>query len=76
MIELDELHKKWMGDAGYRREYEALEEEFALASAMIRARTRAGLARRISPKEMATSESAIARMESGRAFFPGAMCEV
>ena len=32
-----------MKDAKYRREYEALEEEFSLVSALIAARTRAGL---------------------------------
>ena len=43
MTKIKELHKKWMGDAEYRREYDALEEEFALASALIAARARAGL---------------------------------
>jgi hypothetical protein len=43
MTRIKELHKKWMGDAEYRQEYEALKEEFALASTMIRARKRAGL---------------------------------
>jgi transcriptional regulator with XRE-family HTH domain len=66
MTSIKALHKKWMGDAEYRREYEALEEEFALASAMIKARKQAGLTQEELAKQMDTSQSAIARMESGR----------
>ena len=39
---VDDLHKKWMKNPKYRREYEALEEEFSLAAALIEARARAG----------------------------------
>jgi transcriptional regulator with XRE-family HTH domain len=66
MTRIKDLHKTWMGDAKYRQEYEALEEEFALASAMIGARKRAGLTQEELAREMDTSQSAIARMESGR----------
>ncbi len=43
MIKFDTLHKKWMKEPGYRKEYEALEEEFALIAEMAKARARAGL---------------------------------
>jgi hypothetical protein len=43
MTKIADLHKKWLKDPEYRREYEGLEEEFALASAIIAARSRAGL---------------------------------
>lgn len=66
MTRIKDLHKRWMDDPEYRREYEALEEEFTLASAMIKARKRAGLTQEELAKEMETSQSAIARMESGR----------
>jgi transcriptional regulator with XRE-family HTH domain len=66
MTRIKDLHKRWIADAEYRQEYEALEEEFALASAMIRARKQAGLTQEALAKEMDTSQSAIARMESGR----------
>ena len=32
---VDDLHKKWLTNPKYRREYEALEEEFSLAAALI-----------------------------------------
>ena len=66
MTKIKDLHRKWMRDPEYRNEYEALEEEFALASAMIAARKRAGLTQEDLAREMDTSQSAVARMESGR----------
>ncbi len=42
-IRVDDLHKGWMKNPKYRREYQALEEEFSLGAALIEARTRAGL---------------------------------
>jgi ribosome-binding protein aMBF1 (putative translation factor) len=66
MKKISTLHKKWMKSPGYRKEYEALENEFALASAVIAARTRAGLTQDELAKRMKTSQSAIARLESGR----------
>jgi len=61
------LHKAWMKDAAYRKEYDALEEEFALASAMIAARARAGLTQEQLAAKMKTTQSTIARLESGKA---------
>jgi transcriptional regulator with XRE-family HTH domain len=66
MTRLSDLHKKWLKDPAYRKDYEALEEEFALASALIEARARAGLTQEELAERMQTSQSAIARMESGR----------
>lgn len=66
MKKISALHKKWMKDPDYRKEYVALEEEFALASAMIAARSRAGLTQEELAHRMKTSQSTIARLESGR----------
>lgn len=66
MSRIKDLHKRWLRDDDYRREYDALEDEFTLASAMIEARQRAGLTQDQLAEKMETSQSAIARMESGR----------
>jgi len=66
MTKIDDLHAKWMGDAEYRRAYDGLDEEFSLIRAMIDARTRAGLTQEQLAERMETSQSAVARMESGR----------
>jgi transcriptional regulator with XRE-family HTH domain len=66
MTRIMDLHKKWMKDPEYRKEYEALEEEFALAAAVAEARIRAGLSQAQLARRMKTTQSTIARLESGR----------
>jgi ribosome-binding protein aMBF1 (putative translation factor) len=66
MIRFKELYKKWMKDPEYRKEYEALEEEFALAAAVAKARIHAGLSQAELARRMKTTQSTIARLESGR----------
>jgi transcriptional regulator with XRE-family HTH domain len=66
-IRVDDLHKHWWKDPAYRREYEALEEEFSLAAALIEARARAGLTQEEVARRMKTTQAVIARLESGRA---------
>jgi len=61
-----QLHKEWMEDPDFRREYDALEEEFALIRAMIAARARAGLSQAELAERMGTTQSTIARLEGGR----------
>ena len=43
MSRMDEPHTGWLKDPAYRKDYKALEGEFALAAALIRARAEAGL---------------------------------
>ena len=62
------LHERWMRDADYRKEYAALEEAFAIAKALIKARSDAGLTQDQVARRMKTSRSFIARLESGGAF--------
>ena len=64
-IRADNLHKKWMKDSKYRREYEALEEEFSLVNALIEARARAGLTQEEVARRMKTTQAVIARLEGG-----------
>ncbi|AOO81210.1 helix-turn-helix domain-containing protein [Bosea vaviloviae] len=55
-----------MSDPEFKREYDALEEEFALLTSLIRARTKAGLTQEELAQRMGTTQSVIARLESGR----------
>jgi len=64
-IRVDDLYKKWMKDAKYRREYKALAEEFSLVAALIEARTRAGLTQEQVAHRMKTTQAVIARLEGG-----------
>jgi len=66
MMKFNDLHKKLMKDPAYRKEYDALEEEFALIAAVAKARARAGLSQAQLAKRMKTTQSTIARLESGR----------
>jgi transcriptional regulator with XRE-family HTH domain len=66
MTKVRDLHKKWMKEPRYRQEYEALEEEFALAAEVAKARLRAGLSQAELARRMKTTQSSIARLESGR----------
>ena len=55
-----------MKDPEFRAEYEALEGEFALASALIEARGRAGMTQAQVAEAMGTTQAAIARLEDAR----------
>jgi ribosome-binding protein aMBF1 (putative translation factor) len=66
MTKLKTLHQKWSEDADYRKAYDALEEEFALAAAIAEARGRAGLTQAEVAQRMHTTQSNIARLEAGR----------
>jgi len=65
-IPLKEFMAKSLADPDVKREFDALEQEFAIASELIRARARAGLSQAELAKRMGTSQSAIARLESGQ----------
>jgi transcriptional regulator with XRE-family HTH domain len=66
MARITELHKKWLKEPKYRKAYEALEEEFVLASALIDVRSRAGLTQQELARKMGTTQPVVARLESGR----------
>ena len=65
MKKATDLHTQWMKEPKYRKEYKALEHEFDLASTLIAARTHAGLSQRELADRMKTSQSFVARLESG-----------
>ena len=65
-IPIEDVAKEWMKDEEFRAEYEALEDEFALASALIEARARAEMTQEQVAQAMGTTQAVIARLESGR----------
>jgi transcriptional regulator with XRE-family HTH domain len=61
----DQLKAEWLADPEFRAEYEALGPKFELIHEFIAARARAGLTQEQLAERMGTSQSAIARIESG-----------
>lgn len=66
MARISEMHKRWMKEPKYRKAYEVMEDEFAIARAVIAARKRAGLTQTELALRMGTTQPAVTRMESGR----------
>lgn len=66
MRSVEAWKKKKLKDPAFRKEYDALEPEFALARELIGARVKAKLTQEEVARRMGTSQSAVARMESGR----------
>ena len=66
MGKVSELHKKWSKDPKYRSAYEGLRPEFEIARSLIGARTQAGLTQAQLAERIQTTQSAVARFESGR----------
>ena len=65
MIPVEEAFAEWRQDPLYREAYECLEEEFALAAALIEARSEADISQEEIARRMQTSQPAIARLEGG-----------
>ena len=59
------MHKEWLKEPKYRKAYDALEEEFALAASVIEARKRAGLTQQQLARKMGTTQPVVARLEGG-----------
>ena len=66
MIDVENWLKKKLKDPKFKAEYDRLEPEFALARELISARTKAKLTQAQVARRMGTSQSAVARIESGR----------
>jgi ribosome-binding protein aMBF1 (putative translation factor) len=66
-IPVREAAEEWMKDPEFKAAYDALEDEFALASALMDARAKADMTQEQVAAAMGTTQTAIARMESGRA---------
>ena len=62
---LQTIKKKMLADRGVRAAYDALADEFDLARELIAARVRAGLTQAEVAARMGTTQSVVARLESG-----------
>ncbi|MYA59501.1 MAG: helix-turn-helix transcriptional regulator [Chloroflexi bacterium] len=67
MSNVQSLHTRWLRDPAYREAYVDLAPGFRLARALIEARTNAGLTQAQMAERMQTTQSVVARLESGRA---------
>ena len=67
MSNVQSLHTTWLRDPAYREAYDELAPEFRLARALIEARANAGLTQAQMAERMQTTQSVVARLESGRA---------
>ena len=65
MKKFEALKKKMLADPAVRKAYDKLAPEYAIARELIKARSRAGLTQSDVAKRMGTTQSVIARMESG-----------
>ena len=65
-IKASAIHARdYANDPAYRKAYDDLEEEYALINSLIEARTRAQLSQAQLAERMNTTQTAIARLESG-----------
>ena len=65
-IPVEESFRAWEKDPKFTAAYDALEDEFALAGALIEARSRADMTQEQVAAAMGTTQTVIARLESGR----------
>lgn len=65
-IAFETLKARLLADPAARAEYDALAPEFEIAVELLKARLRAGLSQTELAARMGTSQSAIARLESGQ----------
>ena len=67
LISFDTLHKRWMENPEYRREYERLGPEFEIARQIIDARIRRKVTQAELAKRMGTGQAVISRLETANA---------
>lgn len=65
-VTLESLKAEFLANPEVKASYDAMDNEFALANALISARAEAKLSQQEVAERMQTTQSAVARMESGR----------
>jgi len=68
MIKYESLRKKLLANPEVRKEYEACAFEYEIAHALILARVKAHMTQEEVAQKMNTTQSVIARLESGKHF--------
>jgi DNA-binding transcriptional regulator YiaG len=63
---LSRMKAELMNDQEFHREYKSLEEEFTVAAQLIEARMKANLTQEEVARLMGTTQSVVARLESGQ----------
>ena len=66
LIPVEDSFRAWRQDPDYTAAFEALADEFAVASALIKARGDAGMTQDQVATAMGTTQAVIARLESGK----------
>ncbi len=67
MTRVSEMHKQWSKDPKYRKTYDALQQEFALAGGVIESRKRAGLTRQpLAPENIGIAKTRVRTRLQGR----------
>jgi len=61
-----EIHREWMKDPKYRREYEKLEPEFQIARALIDARVKKKMTQAEIARKAGTKQPVISRLEGAQ----------
>ena len=66
MKTLKTIKRELLADAATRADYEAMADEYAIARELIAARVRAGMSQDEVAQRMGTTQSVVARLESGK----------
>lgn len=66
LIPVEESFTRWSTEPAYVAEYQGLEREFALASALIEARGNAQMTQEQVATAMGTTQAVVARLEGGK----------
>jgi HTH-type transcriptional regulator/antitoxin HipB len=67
-IPFSTIRKRWLEDADFRREYDAIGPEMAIAFAIAAARARAGLTQAELAARIGTKQSVVSRWESAQSW--------
>lgn len=65
-VPFSQVRERLMADPEFRKEYDALEEEFALIGAMLDARQKAGLTQAQVAERMGVKQPVVAKIEGGK----------